>query len=627
MSKFENQVFRYWEAVEESLRRIRPQHKGKALSKRDGETYKSAIFLQGLMLEDLLIDRIPDRQSRIIRWITTMCNTDLDNLAKGLKVLTSYFRHYCDGEERVSYECFKHTHRLDFPEVGIFLSPIKEEVESFLLDPQWSAFAVINQHISFIARLSLRDVDYTSQCLTEYIELENSLASHVYDPVLLSSLNSIMKEWLLGLDFSDFVPNHGPGAVAGLGRVSLETKYRNIGYDNRIRYFCNKWDLAYEDYLPSGNQPFDRTCEVIFVPKSIQTFRTISMEPASLMYFQQGCWSVLDRFMKASKVLSRIMRLDDQTINKNLARESSYRRDYATIDLSAASDCVTWELAKAVFRGTALERVIYASRSTHALLPDGEKIALTKFAPMGSALCFPIECLVFAAICEHVVRTRGRSSKAMPYSVYGDDIVIRSSYAHKLCETLIDAGFRPNASKSFLSPRNPFRESCGGEYFDGMDVTPFRLSRKFSSEKPSVYHPKSWDAYVDGANRAYTYGFRLVRRWFLNHLLKFPQHLRPMFGQDIVRTLFSESPTNFHLKEVYLRDWQCYAWKHGITVSKDVSPDDQDPSIRYYEWLRQTRNRSRSFLSPDDLLPVKICSSSLALETSLTPNSRCVDLG
>ncbi len=93
---------------------------------------------------------------------------------------------------------------------------------------------------------------------------------------------------------------------------------------------------------------------------------------------------------------------------------------------------------------------------------------------MGNGYTFELESLIFWAIaqqvcCANVVET----DKSV--LVYGDDLVIRSEVCPELLRRLWQAGFTPNAGKTFYS--GPYRESCGKHYYQGMDITPFYVRK------------------------------------------------------------------------------------------------------------------------------------------------------
>lgn len=250
------------------------------------------------------------------------------------------------------------------------------------------------QVFAYTGRLSLQGIDLTGQMLEEYLDVEEAIPDE-YPMPLVYRLNNIVKRWMKSFDPARIRPRHGQKGVAFLGRASYEDKYKNLSTDQMLRYAFGDPDWVCDLTLP----PLERMSQTMFVPKSFKSFRTISMEPVTLMYFQQGVWREIDRVVRRSTYLRDRICFEEQSRNTELAKRGSIERNYATIDLSSASDSVSYKLVKEVFRGTKLLRYIFATRSRKTLLPDGRVIVLKKFAPMGSALCFPIETILFASIC------------------------------------------------------------------------------------------------------------------------------------------------------------------------------------------------------------------------------------
>jgi len=175
-----------------------------------------------------------------------------------------------------------------------------------------------------------------------------------------------------------------------------------------------------------------------------------------------------------------------------MAREGSHTGSLATLDLKEASDRVSNQLVRRMLENHPWLRAgVDSCRSRRAVVefPSGrsESIRLGKFASMGSALTFPVEALVFATCAilgieralgrqltkKDVHRLRGQ------VRVYGDDIIVPVEYVHSVNEVLETFGFRVNFGKSYWTGK--FRESCGGDYYDGHDVTIVRVRRIFPS--------------------------------------------------------------------------------------------------------------------------------------------------
>jgi len=68
--------------------------------------------------------------------------------------------------------------------------------------------------------------------------------------------------------------------------------------------------------------------------------------------------------------------------------------------------------------------------------------------------------------------------------VYGDDIIVPAQHAESVSETLEAFGFKVNSRKSFWT--GLFRESCGKDYYKGIDVTPVKVRRVIPTSRDDV---------------------------------------------------------------------------------------------------------------------------------------------
>lgn len=213
-----------------------------------------------------------------------------------------------------------------------------------------------------------------------------------------------------------------------------------------------------------------------FVPKTAKSARTIAVEPILNGWLQKG----IDQELRG-KLKRRGLDLSDQTLNRRMARSGSEGGidPYVTLDLSSASDSIATEFVRDLLPPEWFE-LLDATRSHSFLLP-GEVVPsrYEKFCSMGNGFCFPLQSLLFAAICYAANRMcRSPFEDDMPsrkfawhdFSVYGDDIIIRQSSALYCIELLREVGFRVNEEKSFIV--GPFRESCGADWHLGQDVRP-----------------------------------------------------------------------------------------------------------------------------------------------------------
>jgi len=199
---------------------------------------------------------------------------------------------------------------------------------------------------------------------------------------------------------------------------------------------------------------------VVLVPKSWKTHRTIAKEPTHSLPFQLA----LDSFLKR-KLRKWGIDLSSQEKNQELARLGSLDGALATIDLSMASDtlsynAVAWMLPWEWFK------LFTAFRSSSFKSPWGDGV-YSKFSSMGNGYTFSLETLIFGAAC--------RAVGSRQFAVYGDDIVIETDKVPNLVRLLSFLGFLVNKEKSFVNRTCLFRESCGHDYFKGRLVTPFYI--------------------------------------------------------------------------------------------------------------------------------------------------------
>lgn len=344
-----------------------------------------------------------------------------------------------------------------------------------------------------------------SRVIESFIRTEDQVRNHCLDSLDLSSERALISDILSDFDPKDIVPRHGPGAVAT--GEKLEDKWTFGRLYSKIHQV-----YPYYDYFVVGgaSEILDRrewyrglkretsgTAKVVLVPKDSRGPRLISCEPLEYQWIQQGLGRKLVSHLESNEVTSGRINFTDQSVNRDLALESSRHGQYCTIDLQDASDRVSLELVKRLFPEN-VYRCLEATRSTSTRLPDGSLIELKKFAPMGSALCFPVEAFVFWAISVVSVARRlncpVRDAAPNVY-VYGDDIVIPSAYYVSVESALESVGLKVNGPK--CCSRGKFRESCGMDAYNGVCVTPTRISTRWSDEPSSGSCLAAYSAYAN----------------------------------------------------------------------------------------------------------------------------------
>lgn len=600
MSHASNQIILIWKDVEALLSRHELTYSGVKLRSAALKTVRDAYSLWVLCTHDSLLSG-GSPPTLDTSWIHFLCSLDVRDVGLALKDCDSLLlRNEC-----VSYDDFKHHLGAEHPFIGRLLSPMKQIIVQWFDNQSIPHFSIFHSWLSFIGRVNIDNTFLKASALEDYLATEESLKRDGFtrDEALLLSdwLPRSKRYW-----FDESIrPHHSGGSTADAGR-HLVDKYQHYSDDAKLRYVAK--NIAPPYVIPDGLR---RRCRLVFVPKSLTAYRSISMEPCSLMWVQQGVKDSLVSYICHHRYLSTRFVPEDQEPNRELAWLGSIDGSFATIDLSSASDSVTWSMARTWFRDTFLFRWLVCTRSSSVLLPDGSEMALKKFAPMGSALCFPIECLIFCAITECAIRECGADPRSSHYRVYGDDIVVETEYVNSVMNRLEENGFKVNLKKSFwTSPRGfTFRESCGGEYLNGCDVTPCRISRRFSGLDPKVSRPSQIEGLIELANDCYS-RYPSVRRRIVASLKLLRGAARPLFNSTGFGGLFSVSPTNWHLppaewSQDYQRDYICHGTSRDVLERNNQFDYSGVEDIRLFEYLRQVDGRPR-LIYPEDRVDVDL---------------------
>lgn len=304
---------------------------------------------------------------------------------------------------------------------------------------------------------------------------------------------SLFGPLLASLDVSvqsgQLVPKHGPGSTAD--RISGNQKYVQLSWPSRLEkefpygeYCIPNWRYNYLLNAVNFPEPGSETpVKVIDVPKTLKTPRIIAMEPVAMQYAQQAIARELILLLETDERIAGQIGFRDAEINQSLAEIGSRDGSFATLDLSEASDRVSNQLVRTIFGIGPTAHAVQACRSQRADVPGYGCLRISKFASMGSALTFPVEAMVFLTIIyltiEKVEQRQISHSLIKEMSglvrVFGDDIIVPARYAASLSQELETYGFKVNTAKSFWT--GMFRESCGKEFFAGLDVSVVKVRR------------------------------------------------------------------------------------------------------------------------------------------------------
>jgi hypothetical protein len=353
--------------------------------------------------------------------------------------------------------------------------------------------------------------------LVEFIEVDSELKYYDYLSEPLRAITrrgrEIITTVLSGLDPSDprqsekFLPKPGPGATNTPRKKSeryvAHSDYLNISdllnlrewYEppyarqreyrvqplygaQDVNHIARRQNRPAARQLPNIDAP---TSRFKFVPKTNNKARGICIEENEVQWLQQALRSALVERIESHPITKGYVNFTSQQINRDLALNASQTGHLATLDMSSASDRISRRLVSYLFGGTGtlLDYILACSTETIELpevrgLNFVDELPISKIAPMGSAICFPIMALTHFALIKAILEfsTVPRDKIADIY-VYGDDIIVNRECVQAVYDFLPLYGMKFNETKSFS--QSLFRESCGLHAYEGYEVTPVRF--------------------------------------------------------------------------------------------------------------------------------------------------------
>jgi len=446
--------------------------------------------------------------------------------------------------------------------LGGFLELIFDSRSGALLDePNIDAIFAVRQLTRLYSKILLRCSDDREQeAMRRFIECEHELATvdesfpvevredfmRISQLVFADVFSEMDRKVWLG----DIIPKHGPGATADglrgnakfdqtrwfsrLERLFPFEEYASV--PSLSRFIDGRYDeVPFQLVEPDTEDPV----RVIPVPKTLKTPRIIAIEPTCMQYMQQALLNPLVNGLESEVIVPNkrqnlafgFLGFTHQEPNRYLAQRGSREGGLATLDLSEASDRVLNSHVLALLhRFPHFSEAVQATRSKTASVPTERgqiMVPLVKFASMGSALCFPVEAMVFLTVVLYGIEQKLRTPLTRKHildlrgkvRVYGDDIICPVDCVVDVCKALEIFGFKVNLAKSFWTGQ--FRESCGGEYFAGFDVTPVKFRRIF----PTTHHDASEViSLAEFRNACYLRGMWKTTRYLDSEIRKVVKH-------------------------------------------------------------------------------------------------------
>lgn len=277
----------------------------------------------------------------------------------------------------------------------------------------------------------------------------------------------------------DLWPRHGPGATYSdpSRRATIADKMSNRPSMTRAAcWFLLHWVGTAWGRAAASNSAYPvevKGNRFTTAPKDATKDRPIAMEPSINVFYQLAIGREVRHRLKRHGI-----DLDNgQDTHRQIACEASKTGSYATLDLKNASDTVAYNLVRLLlphdwfslfdelrspftwFRAPDMDRLVGRS------CQKAGWVKLEKFSSMGNGFTFELETLLFWAITKVAVESAGPSQRVL---VYGDDIICPTGSVQAVISALQFFGFQLNMEKSFWEGK--FRESCGGDFWDGAPV-------------------------------------------------------------------------------------------------------------------------------------------------------------
>jgi hypothetical protein len=209
---------------------------------------------------------------------------------------------------------------------------------------------------------------------------------------------------------------------------------------------------------------------IVAVPKNYKKARIVAPQPLI-------CNTVLYRAQEDLREYIAKAELPiyfrDQLPNQEAAKLGSITGEYATLDMTKASDSIPKVVVEYMFPDNWVKSVEpWIPR--YSMLPNGQKVRHGMWATSGSVITFPTETIWFWGVCEGIRRYwklwNPRKKWPLQTIVYGDDILVDVQLAETVIEVLRKFGQTVNVEKSYYSKSYKYRESCGVEYYKGIPL-------------------------------------------------------------------------------------------------------------------------------------------------------------
>lgn len=297
---------------------------------------------------------------------------------------------------------------------------------------------------------------------------------------------------------------------------------------------------------------------LMLVRKNAKTDRVIKYQPHMLIRMQLARGKYIGQRLRRHGV-----NLRDQSINQRRARFASLTGELATVDLKSASDTIACKLVEELLPFDWWNE-LNDLRSPDTLWLDGVWRRGHSFSSMGNGFTFELESLIFYALSMAVCGNG--------VSVFGDDLILPSASIGELEVLFEDLGLTINKGKTFAS--GPFRESCGADWYCGVDCRPIYLKTFPKSHGDIIkFHNQCRRWSLSGTNYPDEEAMTLLRKWRMSY----PQHLGPEGkGDGHYHVFFDEARPTAHRDKDGLTQWSGWIYRTTVQVFPSRNRDGKD---------------------------------------------------
>lgn len=232
---------------------------------------------------------------------------------------------------------------------------------------------------------------------------------------------------------------------------------------------------------------------------------------------------------------------------------------YCTVDLTSSSELQGRALCQRVFPPAMFNYM--AAVSPTRITRGSETLHLHMMSNMGNAFCFPQQTLIYAMICKFVYKSLGIPEYTKEYGktfhVFGDDIIIDVKAYDTVIKILEELCMIPNKKKSFS--KGLFRESCGGDFYNGYNVRPVFTTT------------------LNGLRDRYSLLNRLLK-WSFYHSLNVSATVKILIDSipNVICTPLEESEiSGLQVPETFLRKMPVN-WRQRLRISLRVAMGDME---------------------------------------------------